>query len=444
MMSTASSLSSTIDDRRALQMVKSARWVTRIALLLALVFIIGPVGVLFVPWQQNIRGAGRVIAFAPLERQQRIDASVDGRIMEVWIQEGEHVSAGDPLLKIADVDPNLVTRLEQEKNAFLAKLEAYEQKVLAYEQQTQNLEATRDLAVAAAGFRVQMASDRVLSGTEAVAAAKAVLKAAELRYERKKTLLAEDIASRQDYEFAERDLEVARTTVKSRDAALNAAKSEKKAVEKELERVRADADAKIQSARAAMNEAKGQVQGALASLAKIDVQLARQASRVITAPRDGFVFRLVANQGGEIVKIGDPLLVLVPETEDRAVELWIDGNDAPLVQQGAAVRLQFEGWPAVQFAGWPSVAVGTFGGKVTLVDSTDDGTGRFRIVVQPDASDPERWPEGRFLRQGVRAKGWVLLNQVSIGYEVWRQLNGFPPVISSTEPKSDIARKRLK
>ena len=117
---------------------------------------------------------------------------------------------------------------------------------------------------------------------------------------------------------------------------------------------------------------------------------------------------------------------MVPITEDRAVSLYVDGNDAALIQPGRAVRLQFEGWPAVQFSGWPSVAVGTFGGRVAFVDPSDDGRGDFRIVVVPDPEDGP-WPAASYLRQGVLAKGWILLNQVRLGFELWRQFNGFPP-----------------
>ncbi|MEX1364059.1 MAG: HlyD family efflux transporter periplasmic adaptor subunit, partial [Nannocystaceae bacterium] len=164
-----------------------------------------------------------------------------------------------------------------------------------------------------------------------------------------------------------------------------------------------------------------------AELLKVEVRLARQRTMTITAPRAGTVFRMEARQGGEMVKAGEPLLVLVPDTEARAVELLMDGNDAPLITPGRHVRLQFEGWPAVQFVGWPSVAVGTFGGEVAFVDATDDGMGRFRVVVVPDGE--QEWPEARYLRQGVRANGWILLNRVSLGFELWRQLNGFPPVV---------------
>ena len=87
----------------------------------------------------------------------------------------------------------------------------------------------------------------------------------------------------------------------------------------------------------------------------------------------------------------------------------------------------------MQFTGWPSVAVGTFGGRVFLVDQTDDGKGKFRILVEPDSKD-QAWPNKSYLRQGVRANGWVLLREVRLGWELWRQFNGFPPTIADKEP----------
>ncbi|MEY4170553.1 MAG: hypothetical protein RLZ94_1626, partial [Actinomycetota bacterium] len=40
------------------------------------------------------------------------------------------------------------------------------------------------------------------------------------------------------------------------------------------------------------------------------------------------------------------------------------------------------------------------------------------------------------LRQGVRVKAWVLLRTVPLWQEVWRQLNGFPPVVAPKEPSA--------
>jgi hypothetical protein len=133
----------------------------------------------------------------------------------------------------------------------------------------------------------------------------------------------------------------------------------------------------------------------------------------------------------------------VPKTSSPAVQVWVAGNDAPLINPGRHVRLQFEGWPAVQFSGWPSVAVGTFGGEVALVDPTDDGMGKFRVVVVPDPDEPP-WPEYPQLRQGVRAYSWVLLDQVPLGYEVWRRMNGFPPAFNSEQDAKATKPPKLK
>ena len=134
-------------------------------------------------------------------------------------------------------------------------------------------------------------------------------------------------------------------------------------------------------------------------------------------------------------------------------EIFVSGNDMPLmrarktdengnvIERGSMVRLQFEGWPAVQLMGWPSVARGTFGGEVILIDPSDDGKGRFRVIVAPEVDGAigvneelaeNGWPNTRWLRQGVRVNAWVLLRRVPLWFEVWRQMNGFPPALNET------------
>jgi multidrug efflux pump subunit AcrA (membrane-fusion protein) len=189
---------------------------------------------------------------------------------------------------------------------------------------------------------------------------------------------------------------------------------------------RAYEQAELEYARYLTDEAN-----ASAELSRIEVRLARQSVQSVKAPRSGTILRRMSGQGSDLVKPGDVLAVIVPDTESRAVEIWIDGNDAPLVHPEQHVRLQFEGWPAVQFSGWPSVAAGTFGAEVAFVDPADNGQGKFRVVIVPTKG--ESWPSSRYLRQGVRANAWISLSKVRLGYELWRQFNGFPP--SLTEEK---------
>jgi multidrug efflux pump subunit AcrA (membrane-fusion protein) len=155
----------------------------------------------------------------------------------------------------------------------------------------------------------------------------------------------------------------------------------------------------------------------------IDVALARQKTQNIKAEASGIIFRRLPGQENVIVAKGDPIAQIVPETPSRAVELWINGNDIAFVRVNQFARLQFEGWPAVQFRGWPEVAIGTFGGRVSFIDATDNGSGNFRVVIVPT----ESWPDFNYLRQGVRVHGWVRMGRVKLWYELWRQFNGFPP-----------------
>jgi hypothetical protein len=112
------------------------------------------------------------------------------------------------------------------------------------------------------------------------------------------------------------------------------------------------------------------------------------------------------------------------------------------VKPGRPVRLQFEGWPALQFVGWPQIARGTFGGEVKLVDLHDDGSGRFRVVIGP--TDEEPWPDPVVLRQGVRSNGWILLEVVPLGWELWRRLNAFPPSLPPKDGKSSASKDKDK
>lgn len=180
-------------------------------------------------------------------------------------------------------------------------------------------------------------------------------------------------------------------------------------------------------ARIKVEELNAKVAEAAAELNRVEVNIARQSVQIVRAPRSGVILRVNAGDAATFVSAGEVIATFVPDNARRAVEIFIDGRDVALVQPGAPVRLQFEGWPAVQFSGWPSVAIGIFDGVVTSVDPSAQASGRFRILVteDPDAENP--WPDSNFVRFGAKARGWVLLEQVSVGYEVWRQLNNFPP-----------------
>lgn len=175
----------------------------------------------------------------------------------------------------------------------------------------------------------------------------------------------------------------------------------------------------------AFRNAESEEAQALANFTQMQSRFSRQESQLVLAPTDGTIVRIQVGTSSVLVNQGQVVAIFVPKNRQLSAQIFIRGNDLPLVNEGRKVRLQFEGWPAIQFSGWPSVAVGTFGGVVTFVDQTANQDGLFRVIVLPDKG--EKWPESRFIRQGTRVNGWILLNKVALGYELWRQFNGFPP-----------------
>ncbi|MDX2087782.1 MAG: HlyD family efflux transporter periplasmic adaptor subunit [Kofleriaceae bacterium] len=387
----------------------------------------------FAPWQQSVRGGGRVIAYAPLERQQTIKATIAGRVARWHVQEGDAVVEGTIVATIEDNDPELATRLERTRDAARERLENARQSVIVYTQQIAQLESARTAAVAAAESRVAMGTERRLAAEQALAAARATRQAAFAQRDRRRTLERDGLTSTRDRELADLAAQTADAEVARAEATLRAARGEVEAMRAERARTEASASADIERARVSLQSARSEVAAYDAALQEREIAVSRQQTMTIVAPRAGTILRQLVTEGGEYVSAGDPIALLVPSTELRAVEMWLDGRDASLVYPGRKVRLQFEGWPAVQFVGWPSVAVGTFGGEVAFVDAAADARGQLRVVVTPDPTDGP-WPEGRFLRQGTRANGWVLLDRVRLGYELWRQWNGFPPATNPPPP----------
>lgn len=450
----------------SLKLAQSSRLVRKIGKLLFASLVLGTILVAIAPWQQSVKGTGDVIAYAPLERKQTIETPIKGRIVRLGdgVFENAHIRKGDLIAEVADIDPEYLIRLEGQLSATGQQVEAAKDLldatgrnlkaaktiVSSFQSQVNAYNLVKEQVIAAADASVAAAQNKVEAERQQLAEQQAALTQVEADYERQKTLYEEKIVSQLKFQEAVRKFREGQAKVEKMKAYVQAAtndlsgkQSDRKAKEQKAQVDIDYATALFRKASADVAKAESDVAKAQAGLTKsqkelleTETKVARQRSQSIYAPFDGFLTRITPNQSSQILKEGDAVCVIVPDTADRAVQIWLDGNDAPLVQPGRHVRLQFEGWPAVQFAGWPSVAVGTFGGKVISVDATDDGKGKFRILALPD--DPVHgWPNERFLRQGVRANGWVLLDQVPLWYEIWRNMNGFPPVVSTEEPKGD-------
>lgn len=422
----------------ALNLVQSSLVARRVARVLVVMLAISIVAMAALPWQQSARGTGNVVAYVPQQRQQTITAPTKGVVAEVaeGLYEGAQVKQGDFILELEPTAANLALQLNAQLRDLSVKVATAEAKIEVYEQNIRDFAAARVSAIAGAQEMIKAAEAKLQAKLRVIPGYEAKEWQTRVNYERQRGLMEKGIKSDREVEVFQTQWDVAKAELEAAGQEVAAAENEVEAKKHELEQKGREAQTKVDYARAMREDAAGQAASTQKEKREVEIKLGELDRLIIEAPRDGTIFRLPVYERGQMVKEGDPLFTIVPDSSEYAVELWISGNDTPLVSPGDHVRLQFEGWPALQFAGWPSVAVGTFGGRVVAVDATDDGTGKFRLQVRPDPDDVP-WPSQRFLRQGVRANGWVMLTQVPLWYEIWRQLNGFPPVVAKDASQAE-------
>ncbi|HEX5633794.1 MAG TPA: HlyD family efflux transporter periplasmic adaptor subunit [Gemmatimonadales bacterium] len=399
------------------------RWVAGLALL--------AIVCLFLPWQQNVRGDGQLTALRPQDRPQTVPALIAGRVERWFVQEGQYVTKGTPLVQISEVkeqflDPNLVQRLGEQVDGKEASLAGKVAKVRSLDSLIAALERARELGL-------EQARNKVGLYEAAYRAAVVDSQVEAARFERRQRLFNDGLSTRTEFEANQLRFQGAIAKLVEKRQELENARIEVGSVEAEY-------GEKVAKARADRDATRAEIGEGQADVARLRNQYEsmrlRNAMYRIDAPQDGYVVKALKQGVGETIKEGDPLVTVVPARTEAAVELYVKAMDVPLLKRGRKVRLIFDGWPALQFSGWPSVSVGTFGGVVSVIDQVDSNGGKFRVLVTPDPAD-DPWPEQ--LRMGSGVHGWALLDTVPVWYEIWRQLNGFPPSIDPTEADAPLA-----
>lgn len=409
-----------------------------------LFFLVVGLVVMFLPWQQNINGEGTVSALSPQDRPQMIQNAIPGRI-ERWVtKDGEFVKRGDTILVISDIkdeyfDPNLPQRLSEQLNAKRGGLDATTSKIRALDGQIAALRT-------GVGVKLESARNKVKQGQFKVKADEADLNAIRRNYQIAVDRLARFEKGYQNGLFSLTDLETRRlklqediAKVVAQENKLNVSRQELINARLDLGTIQADFQEKLakalsdrSSAVSYRTDADGEIAKLRNKITSVDV---RRGLYVVRAPQNGYIVRPLKAGIGETIKEGESIATLQPSEPKLAVELFVRAMDVPLIQRGRTVRIQFDGWPAIQFSGWPTVSVGTFGGQVAVIDAVSSTNGKYRLLVRPAVQDGDLpWPAQ--LRVGSGVFGWVMLEDVPVWYELWRQLNGFPPRLDA-EPKTD-------
>ncbi|MFM2337220.1 MAG: hypothetical protein RL115_413 [Bacteroidota bacterium] len=388
---------------------------------------------LFLPWTQNIRATGAVTTLYQDQRPQQVNTLIGGRVMKWYIKEGDFVKAGDTLIQLAEVkvdylDPNLLERTQQQLAGKQLSVEYYKSKVGVADQQIGAINNALQLKLNQLTNKLNQINLKVQADSAESAAARNDFSIATMQYNRQKAMYDSGLVSLTQLEQRNQQFQNALAKKISAENKLANSKQDLNITRIEMNAIEQENVEKVAKAQGDQFQSLTQIASGQADIAKLENQYASYAIRngmyYVIASQSGQVVKAQKAGIGEYVKDGDMIAEIVPDKIQYAVELFVRPLDLPLLANGQKVRFMFDGFPAIVFSGWPQASSGTFGGEIVAIESNVSVNGKFRVLVKEDVKE-KPWPKQ--LKMGAGAQGIALLKDVPVWYELWRNINGFPP-----------------
>ena len=397
--------------------------------------------ILFVPWTQNINTSGIVTTQFQEQRPQQINSIIPGKIIKWWVKEGDFVQKGDTIVELADtkddyLDPRLIERTNDQLIAKKQKVDFYDSKITNIKGQIVAIEEGFKLKESAIRNKIQQLERKILIDSAELSAAKIDLEVGTNQYNRAGKMLNDGIISLVDYERRTQSFNKAKAGFQEKQQKFLNTKQDVLIARIELNTLKQDVNDKLFKLKGDIANSNSEKSTVIAEVAKNENELSnyriRGGQKWLVAPQTGQIIKAKKAGINEIVKEGEMIVEIVPNSFKYAVELFVKPMDLALINKGQDVRLQFDGYPAIVFSGWPNSSYGTFAGKISAIETNRNENGQFRVLIIPDMKE-KNWPSN--LKIGTGAQGFALLNDVPIWYELWRQLNGFPPDFYTIEVK---------
>ena len=394
-----------------------------------LVFII----FLFLPWTQNIRAKGTVTTLYQDQRPQQVNTIIGGRVMKWHIKEGDYVKAGDTLIQLTEVkvdylDPNLLQRTKEQLAGKQQSVEYYKSKVGVAEQQIGAINSGLQLKLNQLLNKMNQLQLKVQADSAEAAAANNDFIIGTKQFNRQKAMYDSGLVSLTQLEIRNQQFQNAQAKKINAENKLANSKQDLTITRIEMSALEQENVEKVTKAQGEQFQSLTQIASGQADIAKLENQYAsyniRNGMYFILASQSGQIIKAQKAGIGEFVKEGEMIAEIVPDKIQYAVEMYVQPLDLPLLAIKQKVRFLFDGFPAIVFSGWPKASSGTFGGEIVAVESNVSVNGKFRVLVKEDATD-KPWPKE--LKMGAGAQGIALLKDVPVWYELWRNINGFPP-----------------
>jgi len=388
---------------------------------------------LLLPWTQNIKGKGKVTTLYQEQRPQQLNSPIPGRIAKWYVKNGDFVKKGDTILKLTEIkddywDPKLIERAQQQVDAKKSTNFNYENKLITAQAQLQAIKSAQVLKLNQIDVKQKQLQNKLQAEEADLIAIKNELKLIEDQNNRQKKMYDEGLVSLT--QFQQRTVAYQNATAKKTVAENKLAQTQQEIIANNIERnaVVQEYSEKLNKIQGDIFQNQGNIETNKGDIAKLENQVSnyvvRQGMYSVLASQDGQIIQINKSGINEIIKDGENIATIVPEKINYAVDFEIAPMDLPLIQAGQEVVFVFDGYPAIVFSGWPESSYGVFRGKVIAVENNISSNGFFKALVI-EQKESRTWPKQ--MKMGTGVQGMAMLKDVPLFYEIWRNINGFPP-----------------
>jgi len=334
---------------------------------------------------------GEVVPQGKVKTVQHLEGGI---VQEIFVADGDTVREGDPLvqLDLASGGTNLdelQVRLDSEllvRARLVAEAEgseiAFPQEVAGRRPtlvaaQRQAFEARRRELASTLDVMREQVKQKQLETEELSAKRTAVSRNFNLAKERlkmSKSLLAEGLTAKMEHLELEAEVENLDGELRSLEPSIPKAKA---AVQEARQRLR---ESEIRFRREAQDEL-GKVEQNVARIQELLLEAQEQGSRAeIKSPIDGVVKNMQYNTIGGVVRPGEPILEIVPTSDNLVVEAKLNPTERGFIRAGQKSVVKISTYGFARYGGLDGEVV-----RVSPDTSTDEnGAPFFKVVVRTD------------------------------------------------------------
>ncbi len=300
---------------------------------------------LFVPWPLKVSGEFVLVA----EKRATLRAEIEGTVDEVYVEEGDRVEAGRPVLSLVDVE------IESEIKQTDAEI----------------AEARSRLELLTKGARPQ----EIRRARSEVQAAEVSLELERSNLERAGELLKKDLISKDEYERAKSNVELR---------------------EQELEGARAELSLLVEGPRPEeIEEARARLQRLRAERELLDY---KKRTAVVRSPIDGVVLTASMDQLADVyLELGDKICEIA-DNSVMVAEISVPEKEVSDVELDQKVKAKAKGFPSKSF----------YGSVAAIGEKADPGESQNYVTVRSFIDNPDG-----ILKPGMTGKAKIYCRRSS-------------------------------